>query len=376
MSRASLRCIAVTLSIAVIHSASALAQDTRCNGGMEITAMPKLQPRSNTRMVVLDFTRWGERGTIDRMFSLSANDTDPDVQGLRKRLLAMLRCVPDDGDVSTFASPVVDLLDSLRSNLSARSSLRWISTEGDKVEIYLLRSPGHQGKVDVDEKPRQTRLSSDLVTLAELAQEILVGVSATGTGPDYSFTYRQYVLTRPRANLKIIGSVLPRKPDATKPDSLTLSLTTGPTEHFFLSANVANTTAHQFKYNQTTQSIQPIANPKEFFVGLDYTLGDIFDAANPSALNSFKDGIYLGLMLEASSRPFNQVGVSLGFRHNPIAQFVNFDAVSPFVAAVWARSDRVSGSGAAASIDSKYGKGKVVFGLSLNLDKALGWVGK
>ena len=171
--------------------------------------------------------------------------------------------------------------------------------------------------------------------------------------------------------------MLPRNPGtASKPDSLALSLTTGPTEHFFLSANVANTTAHQFKYNQTTQSIQPIANPKEFFVGIDYTLGDIFDAANPSALNSFKDGIYLGMMLEASSRPFNQLGVSLGFRHNPMAQFVNFDAVSPYVAVVWARSDRVSGSGASTSIDSRYGKGKVVFGLSLNLDKALGWVGK
>jgi hypothetical protein len=391
MSSASLRAIVVALNIAVLPSANALVPVTlECNASSVIKPMPGSHPPPNTKMVVLDISTGGDQRTVvNRIFSLSGTDADTVVRELRTRLLAMLRCFPDSTtDVSSAASPVVDWLDAHGDSLAARSSLRWISTKGDKVEIYLLRSRGRQGRVDVKEDPRSTRLSSDFVTLAELAQKIVAAAAFAGqpsAPPIYSFTYREFVLAKTRATLKVVGSQLPEKtshavPDtasnrdtSSKPDSLTLSLITGPKEHFFLSANVANTTAHQFKYDETKQSLQPVAKPKEFFVGIDYTIGDILDDSKQSRLRSFRDGLYVGLTLEGSSRPFNQLGVSLGFRHNPLG-FVTFDAVSPYIAIIWARSDRLSGSPASPNIDYKYGKGKVVYGLSLNLDKALGWV--
>jgi hypothetical protein len=59
----------------------------------------------------------------------------------------------------------------------------------------------------------------------------------------------------------------------------------------------------------------------------------------------------------------------------PLETFLPFDTVSPFLGVVWVRNDRIAGSPSAPTLSSRYGKGKFVTGLSLNLDKALGWVG-
>jgi hypothetical protein len=92
----------------------------------------------------------------------------------------------------------------------------------------------------------------------------------------------------------------------------------------------------QVKYDEATRSFQPDSKPKEFFIGVDYTIGDLFDDASRSSLRGFLDGVYMGLMLEGSSRPFNQLAVRIGFRQNlpGLDRFVTFDAVSPYVGVI------------------------------------------
>ncbi len=372
--------IAVVLGIAAPFTAHALETDS-CRVATSDETF------SGTRFLLLDLSPAGEeRAAANRIFSFSGTDADPAVQELRDALVHMGNCPPDSNDIARAARPVIALLRRNGDHLAQRSSIRWISGKGDNIRIYVLRSPGRRAKVEIGEDPRQTRLSSDLVTLTKLAQKISrtdVMEEVIIVEPDYSFTFREYSLTKTRATVKVVGSLLPdtanlgKADDEDAPSKLNTSLITGPPEHFFLSANVAYTKVRQIKYDEATRSLQPNAKPKEFFIGVDYTIGDLFDDASRSSIRSFLDGVYMGLMLEGSTQPFNQLALTLGFRHNlpGLEKFVTFEAVSPYLGVVWARNDRLVGSGVSSSVDSNYGKGRFVFGLSLNLDKALGWAG-
>jgi hypothetical protein len=53
---------------------------------------------------------------------------------------------------------------------------------------------------------------------------------------------------------------------------------------------------------------------------------------------------------------------------------VSFETVSPYVGIVWTKNDRVDDAGNLLG-ERRYGRGEFVWGVSLNLDKALGWVG-
>lgn len=215
----------------------------------------------------------------------------------------------------------------------------------------------------------------DLVTLVQLAQQMVFGIMEAG--PKYSFTFSEYYLTKIRATLKVAGTLLPDAKNADASGPLNTSLITGPREHFFLSANAAFTKIKQIKYDDKAKTLEPAATPNQFMVGLDYTYGDLFDDAKQSGLRSFLEGFYLGLAVEGSTSPFNQIALTLGFRHVPgLEKYVSFEAVSPYVGYLLVRNDRIVESSGSTAIESKYAKKEFVYGLSLNLSKALGWAGK
>ena len=81
-------------------------------------------------------------------------------------------------------------------------------------------------------------------------------------------------------------------------------------------------------------------------------------------------------MLEASRTPFDQVGATIGFRHSTpkLDSFISLETVSPYVGLIWARNDHAA-KDEPGRVETSYGQRSIVWGLSLNLDKALGWLG-
>ena len=54
-------------------------------------------------------------------------------------------------------------------------------------------------------------------------------------------------------------------------------------------------------------------------------------------------------------------------------RYLSFNTVSPYVGLVWLRNDRRESPDS--EIKSRYGGSDLIWGLSLNLDKALSWLG-
>jgi hypothetical protein len=306
---------------------------------------------------------------------------------------------------------------------------RWTSGKGDRLLAFVLHDAGTVARLQFKEEPRRTRLASDLVTLSELA--LRIATAAPEAAPrGISVTEGTYTLKRPRANLTVGASLAateqrreapnctvrmdpPAEAAASRPGtqvvvclmnqaasapapagdaaktpaksetSAEITLITGPSEHLFLSANAGSTSASQLKYDEESRSLQPRETPTGFLIGINYSVGDILTEPDSVGtwsrehLGYFLQGLYFGGAIQGSRRPFDQAGAILGFRYNPIPflnRVVDFETVSPFVGAVWTKHDRVDDAGNRLG-DRKYGSGDFVWGVSLNLDKALGWVG-
>lgn len=274
----------------------------------------------------------------------------------------------------------------------ADAGTRWTSRRGHRLVAVVLHDPGTTARIRFDEQARDTRLGADLVTLAQLA--LRVGVGAEGVAPAIIRTEAVYILRKPRAKLLVAASVartpapVPAAPAAAaaaatpapEKNEAEVTLVTGPTEHLFLSANAGAASASALKYDDDSNSLQPRETPTGFFIGINYTFGDILSdpaKANGDPFANFFSGMYVGGTLQGSRRPFDQAGVHVGFRNNPLPflnEVVSFETVSPYVGIVWTKNDRVDDAGNLLG-ERRYGRGEFVWGVSLNLDKALGWVG-
>jgi hypothetical protein len=163
------------------------------------------------------------------------------------------------------------------------------------------------------------------------------------------------------------------------PEKLETTIITGPTEHFFLSANAGLTDATQVSYDPATRTLGPSKKPTGFYIATNYAFGDLYtEGKDANFAKRFLGGMYLGAFVQPSRRPFEQFGTIIGFRRNLIPwleTYFPFDTVSPYVGVVWVRNDTLTGSPSAPKLSARYGKGNLITGLSLNLDKALSWVG-
>jgi hypothetical protein len=342
--------------------------------GTEPGAPPAERPKSS-RILILDLAPESEgEATANRIFAIDPSDDDPTVASLLERLEPL-----DRGD-SASTPALITFLRSNGSQLARRTSNRWISRKGDSLYIYVLRPVNRKAKVDFAEDRRKSRIESDLITLVQVGQKIS-GMGVLGDEPRAvlaSVSVSRYGLTKLRANFSItarLDSVATRIKDSA-PDTLRTTLVTGPAEHLFLSADAALTQARQIKYVESTRTLEPNMKPTEFLIGFNYSVGDLYDDKENASIGSFLRGMYVGFLVEASKRPFNQVSAIVGLRRNIpwLDRYISFGTVSPFAGVVWLRNDEQDATDAA--VRSRYGRRDFVSGLSLNLDKALGWLDK
>lgn len=282
---------------------------------------------------------------------------------------------------------------------------RWIATTGARLAVFVFHDEGTVANVRFNEEARRTRLAADLLVLAELGlalagpQDVAVDL----------VTKQEYTLRRPRANLTVATTVTPKTAPvartrtdsaragtgaagggattanaaAAKPaeqPSASITVVTGPPEHVFLSANAGSADGGALKFNDESDALELRENPTGFFIGVNFSFGDILtDPADIEAgvLRRFWEGMYVGGAVQGSRRPFDQAGVHLGFRNNPLPllrDMLNFETVSPYVGLVWTKNDQVDAEGNRVG-ERRFGRREFIWGVSLNLDKALGWVG-
>ena len=357
-------------------------------------------PQRPQRVVVVDASPSKEAAAnANRIFVLDACSDSSLIQNL----WALLARQFDNGQPNPASAAKLRtfLLGNARQ-LAKFSSNRWVSRKGDQVDVYVLHVKGVAKTIDFTESPRKTRLESDLTSLTQLAAAIAGAATKGEAVAQYETSVRSWTLEKELANLKIsvsdspappspkkpgppgnnalsVAGVVPADAEDTGPSALATTIITGPKEHFFLSANAGETDVRQITYNPTTKTLAPAKKPTTFYVSANYSLGDLYDEGNQvSWANRFIGGIYLGIFLEASAHPFQQFGGIVGFRRNlipPLDELLPLQTVSPFLGWIWVRNDKVGGAAADPTVSSEYAKPRFLWGLSLNLDKALGWIG-
>ncbi len=145
------------------------------------------------------------------------------------------------------------------------------------------------------------------------------------------------------------------------------SLFTGSKEHWFLSADVL--IGKGVEFGETDGQITVAGTPPSFYVGVDYLVGDL-----ASDRRSFLNNIFLKAFVKGSTHPEDSFGIGIGLRGfgTHVDDFLkkaglgllDLNILSPFVSVTFTKPED----------DGAERQRHLRFGVSLNLDKALGWI--
>ena len=138
---------------------------------------------------------------------------------------------------------------------------------------------------------------------------------------------------------------------------------TGPREHWFLSADLTVAKLSQVKFNTDKGTTEPKETPKQFYVGLNFMLGDVLLERRALWKNFFLKG-----MIKFSKNPLDSYGIGIGYRFPPVKILgLDISALSIFGALTWSKENTDTK-------DNKLTKYQWQLGISYNLDRALSWV--
>ncbi len=304
-----------------------------------------------------------------------------------KEILTAFQYNPDS--FANERSNIINFLNALKKKYPKGTDRRWFGSRGDVLDAVVFYNPstptsaavattegkptccccGKQvaqvnpsaqenqktmaAKFTFKEDKRKTRIAGDLNTLIKL----IFKVSAKG-GEDITIAQEQHTLKERSALLTVSVSVGEKQTTA-------VVLTTGPQEHWFLSADLLVNKISEVKLveKDKVNTIEPKETPKSFFLGVNFLLGDILKEKQVFWKYFFVKG-----MLKISKTPWDGYGVGLGFRF-PQWRILGVDisALSIFGAMVWTKEENADKS-------VKFTKRQMLMGISYNLDRALDWV--
>jgi hypothetical protein len=146
-------------------------------------------------------------------------------------------------------------------------------------------------------------------------------------------------------------------------------LLTGPREHWFLSADVLMTNTRALSVNETSGDLELAEKPSQFHAGINFLLGDL-----PSERRPFWSNLVLKAFITVASRPLDSFGLALGMRGSFLEPLgLDLDILTPFVGCTFALEGEKLADG---SVKRDARRSKGVFGVSLNLDNAIGWASR
>ncbi len=221
--------------------------------------------------------------------------------------------------------------------------------------------------VDVKETARKTAISIQLSLVAKAVVGKVLEKNAAPPMRKLCFTPVEQSLGIDRAIAEVTVS-LKSSPD----EKASKQLITGPAEHWFLSGDAIVNGAKELKYDPDKKAVFPRDKPEQLYLGINWLWGDVYSRYNWLS----EQRLVAKLMILPSRRPFDSVGVGVGYR---FADGV-FDIKSGlqttggfivFAGHFWTKNDALDASGNPIR-DGRSRSWRV--GVSYGLDSLLGWV--
>ena len=250
---------------------------------------------------------------------------------------------PAERDAS---NKVIEKLQGCVDCLRAHQEKRFMTSANDEVALFVLFKPpltADQIRPFFHEVPRESELVATAKAIAGLVREAGVECRA--------FTY---TLQRKRSRFKIVLPKVGTPEDATasaapaaRPDALietepaaakqerldieTPEVILGPPEHWFFSADFSMS-ATEFELTKTPEADQDKVKSKDFFVALNFALGDLLvDRDVPIQRRSFLKELLIKVQVSPSKEPWTAWAVGVGLRGYRIKTILwNMDVAHPY----------------------------------------------
>jgi hypothetical protein len=306
-------------------------------------------------------------------------------------LIAVLKTASERNEGTQGALNEVDRFSKL-------SAPRFYSDKGETVELFVFYAEGKPDAIpqlSYKETARQSRLETDLATLAEL---ILSGTlplkKADATVAVY---HKSYKLEESRGTVSLTAAP-PAMKDAPAPptgldaiaasiravaqslakadtqpkktdvgaeggsSSVSATVLTGSAEHWFIGVNVNVRKFSEVTLDKESSALVPKEKSPAFLLSANYFFGDL--------ASSGSDNIYIGVAFEPTRRPDTGVGPIVGVRLRTLKILgLSLDSFSPYVGVLRVVNDE------APSLEDRI-TWRTITGLSFNLDKVSGWLKK
>jgi len=241
-------------------------------------------------------------------------------------------------------------LSELKMRFKKAQEQRWISKKGEKLDVYVFHV-GTKGEIKIEEKKRKTRIAQDASVLVKL-----IVLERTKGERNVLMESRQYTLGKQYGTLSVSAVVDKEKEEK-------MEILTGPVEHWFLSADLLLVKLSDVKFVVDQGTLEPRETPKVFYIGVNWMIGDIITEQQNLLKNFFLKG-----MVKFSRKPFDSYGLGIGYRFPGVKVLgIDISAFSAFGAMVWTKESVENNT-------KTVTKRQWQFGVSFNLDKAMGWI--
>lgn len=281
-------------------------------------------------------------------FSPASDDTKKDVN--KGTNVTMFDC-PDEYQPGNQGNDEVQPKDKKKSfyfDISNNTLLERLPFSDIGTQLHFILPEG-TAAVNITEEKRKSRIADEFTTILKAIKGEELNFFSGPKGKRQCVTYRQKYK---RSTVKIVAL------DLKKTEITTRTLTAGPREHMYLSADVPVTNIKQLTYDSSTSSIVEKDVPASFYLGINWQVGDVFtDYSEADFLNNFS----VKFLLKASNKPSESIGVGLGY---------SFNAIDIFAARIRTKDDASVGGASLGHTDA------TVVGVSFNITKGLEWIKK
>lgn len=260
------------------------------------------------------------------------------------------------------ARRLLEFIEKDPKKINKANNNRWLSKRDHKLKVYVLYEGETLPEIKFEEKYRETRFAQDLSTLAKLIMKMDI-LKAKKVSTKVKVIETSYNLRKNRALLTVSTRLKKNKSELKEK----IEILTGKSEHWFLSADLQIKKASDLKYDADTHKLEPQETPEQFYLGINYMFGDALDEKQ-----SLLKQLFIKAMFKFSKKPLDSWGIALGYRF-PRSKFfglIDLSSFSIFGGAAWSKIKEEKTDGSTESkTDFQW-----IFGISLNLDKALGWI--
>ncbi len=224
----------------------------------------------------------------------------------------------------------------------------FISMDEDPLMIKLPQGTKH---VFVNEKPKPSRLTSDMQTLLQLGINNIFMLKNFNEDerkiPLECISYKQSYL-RTNTHIKVMGE---------NNNTHNYYFFIGEEDHFYLSADMLISNVKELYYEEESKRFIEKEQPASFYFGFNYKIGDI---STQYPIDKFYNNLSIKSFAKVAKKPSESMGLGLAYHLNPNIEF--------FIANIWTRDNKNVQR-------AKLGYTQTTsYGVSFNLAKLLDWV--